>query len=81
LKAVSVQQVYRVRVLVRKDPLNPQYWIARALIDNELVVDQGRTPEEAVSNIQEALELTLEDKLGHPVKVTIDADILGSTSS
>ena len=78
MKAVSVQQVYRVRVLVRKDPLNPQYWIARALIDNELVVDQGRTPEEAV---REALELTLEDKLGHPVKVTIDADILGSTSS
>jgi len=52
----------RVHVLVRRDPLNPQYWIARALLDNELVADQGRTPEEAIDNIREALELTLEER-------------------
>jgi len=80
LKTVTVQQIYQVRVLVRRDPLNPQYWIARALVDDELVVDQGRTPEEAVDNIREALELTLEDKLGRSVKVDINVDILNPTS-
>ncbi len=74
-------RVYRVKVLVRRDPLDPSFWVARAQVEGELVVDQGRTPEEALRNIREALLLTLEDIYGGPVEVELEADVYPASST
>lgn len=43
------------------------YWIASCLENH--VASQGKTKEEAASNIREALELTLEDEVGQQMPV------------
>ena len=52
----------RIQVVVYRDPLDPSWFIAEAVCCGELVADQGKTPEEAVTNIREALELLMEEK-------------------
>jgi len=52
----------RIQVIIYRDPLDPSWFIAEAMCCGELVADQGRDPEEAASNIREALELLMEEK-------------------
>ena len=50
-----------VEAVVYRDPEDPKWWIAEAIYHGEIVADQGRSPEEAVENLREALLLTIED--------------------
>ena len=51
-----------VQVVVYRDPLDPEWILAEAICCGELVVDQGKSVEEAVSALREALLLLMEEK-------------------
>ena len=52
----------RVQVVVYRDPLDPDWIVAEAICCGEVVVDQGKSVEEAVSSLRKALFLLMEEK-------------------
>ena len=51
-----------VQVVVYRDPLDPDWIVAEAICCGELVADQGKTVDEAVDSLREALLLLMEEK-------------------
>ncbi len=50
-----------VQVVVYRDPLDPDWIVAEAICCGELVADQGKSVEEAVNSLREALLLLMEE--------------------
>ena len=44
----------RIKVVVFRDPEGGRWWVAKAVVCGEAVVDQGGSLEEAVENLREA---------------------------
>ncbi len=52
----------KVQVVAYRDPLDPDWIIAEAICCGELITDQGRTAEDAVNSLREAILLLMEEK-------------------
>ncbi len=72
-KAILLRK--QVDVIIYRDPLDPKWFIAEAIVEGHKVVDQGRSIEEAIEHIREAIELLLEYLHGLPDN-TVEVEIV-----